>query len=154
LAVKLSSRGRYGVRAMFDVAFHGDGGAAQIKDIAERQGIPPRFLEQIFQDLRRAGLVSSKRGPRGGYQLSRTMREISLGDVVRALEGPISVYAGDEEVAEAGDGQSIAITEGAFRDLSARIEACFNELTLEELCDRAQRAGVKRGGSGGYVYVI
>src|SRR3954462_11883575 len=96
-AVKLSNKGRYGVRAMFDVAFHGDGGSAQIKDIAEREGIPARFLEQIFQDLRRAGLVSSKRGPRGGYQLARPGREISLGDILRALEGPLCVYAGDEQ---------------------------------------------------------
>jgi Rrf2 family protein len=56
--VKLSSKGRYGVRAVFDVAFHNDGKATQIKDIAERQAIPARFLEQIFQDLKRAGIAS------------------------------------------------------------------------------------------------
>ena len=139
---------------MFDIAFHGDGGAAQIKDIAERQGIPPRFLEQIFQDLRRAGLVSSKRGPRGGYQLARPPRELSVGDVVRALEGPITVYAAGDEVGEDGDAASIGITEGAFRDLSVRIESCFNEVSLEDLCDRAQREGVRRSAPGGYVYVI
>jgi Rrf2 family protein len=151
--VKLSSKGRYGVRAMFDLAFHGEGGAAQIKDIAERQGIPPRFLEQIFQDLRRAGLVSSKRGPRGGYQLARAARETSVGDVVRALEGPISVYA-DEEPGEAGEAPSIAVTEGAFRDLSTRIEKCFDEVTLEDLCERAQKQGVRRSVPGGYQYSI
>jgi Rrf2 family transcriptional regulator, iron-sulfur cluster assembly transcription factor len=139
---------------MFDIAFHGDGGAAQIKDIAERQGIPPRFLEQIFQDLRRAGLVSSKRGPRGGYQLARPARELSVGDVVRALEGPITVYAAGDEAVDGGDAASIAVTEGSFRDLSVRIESCFNEVSLEDLCDRAQREGVKRGAPGGYVYVI
>lgn len=139
---------------MFDIAFHGDGGAAQIKDIAERQGIPPRFLEQIFQDLRRAGLVSSKRGPRGGYQLARPARELSVGDVVRALEGPITVYAAGDEAGEDGDAASIAVTEGAFRDLSVRIESCFNEVSLEDLCERAQREGVKRTAPGGYVYVI
>jgi Rrf2 family transcriptional regulator, iron-sulfur cluster assembly transcription factor len=139
---------------MFDIAFHGDGGAAQIKDIAERQGIPPRFLEQIFQDLRRAGLVSSKRGPRGGYQLARPARELSVGDVVRALEGPITVYAAGDEANEGGEPASIAVTEGAFRDLSVRIESCFNEVSLEDLCDRAQREGVKRTAPGGYVYVI
>lgn len=138
---------------MFDLAFHGEGGAAQIKDIAERQGIPPRFLEQIFQDLRRAGLVSSKRGPRGGYQLARAAREISVGDVVRALEGPITVYA-DEEPGEAGDAPSISVTEGAFRDISTRIEKCFDEVTLEDLCERAQKQGVRRSVPGGYQYSI
>ena len=151
--MKLSSKGRYGVRAMFDLAFHGEGGAAQIKDIAERQGIPPRFLEQIFQDLRRAGLVSSKRGPRGGYQLARAGREISVGDVVRALEGPITVYA-DEEPGEAGDTASISVTEGAFRDISTRIEKCFDDVTLEDLCERAQKQGVRRSVPGGYQYSI
>jgi len=85
--VKLSNKGRYGVRALFDIAFHNDGGPTQIKDIAEREAIPARFLEQIFQDLKRAGLVGAKRGPRGGYHLARPAHEIRLGDVVRALEG-------------------------------------------------------------------
>ena len=68
--MKLSNKGRYGVRAIFDIAFHSGGKATQIKDISRRQAIPPRFLEQIFQDLKRSGLVTSKRGPRGGYALA------------------------------------------------------------------------------------
>lgn len=139
---------------MFDLAFHGEGGSSQIKDIAERQAIPARFLEQIFQDLRRASLVSSKRGPRGGYQLARPAREISVGDVVRALEGPISIYAAADEPNEGGDAPSIAVTERAFHDLSERISACFDAMTFEELCERAQKQGVKRTSPGGYVYVI
>ena len=91
LSVKLSNKGRYGVRALFDIAFHNDGRPTQIKDIAEREAIPARFLEQIFQDLKRAGLVGAKRGPRGGYHLARPAEEIRLGDVVRALEGPITI---------------------------------------------------------------
>lgn len=152
--MKLSNKGRYGVRAMFDVAFHGEGMAAQIKDIAERQGIPPRFLEQIFQDLRRAGLVSSKRGPRGGYQLVRAISEISVGDILRALEGSLALYAGDDDPSETGDAASISVTDTAFRELSERVEACFNEITLEDLCDRAQRLGLKKNAPAGYVYVI
>jgi Rrf2 family protein len=89
LGVKLSNKGRYAVRALFDIAFYNDGRPTQVKEIAERQGIPPRFLEQIFQDLKRANLVGSKRGPQGGYSLGRRAGEIRLGDVVRALEGPV-----------------------------------------------------------------
>lgn len=152
--MKLSSRGRYSVRAMFDIAFHGEGAAAQIKDIAERQGIPPRFLEQIFQDLRRAGLVSSKRGPRGGYHLTRAAREISVGEIVRAVEGPLSLCAGEEDNSETGDAASIGVTESMFRDLSARVARCFDEVNLEDLADQAQRQGIRRGNPGGYVYVI
>ncbi|HEY6881090.1 MAG TPA: Rrf2 family transcriptional regulator [Polyangiales bacterium] len=151
--MKLSNKGRYGVRALFDLAFHGGGAAAQIREIAERQSIPPRFLEQIFQDLRRAGLVSSKRGPRGGYQLSRDPSEITLGDVIGALEGKLSPYSPDDD-AEGGDATSIAVTEAAFAELAQRIEACFEQVSLADLCQRAEQQGVKRGAPGGYVYVI
>src|SRR5690349_5128245 len=151
--MKLSNKGRYAVRAMFDLAFHAEGAAAQIKDIAERQAIPLRFLEQIFQDLRRAALVTSKRGPRGGYQLGRGPQEISLGDVFRAIEGTLAVYAGEDATLE-GDAASLAIADGAFRELSARIETCFDGVTLEELCERAQRQGLQKNAPAGYVYVI
>ena len=151
--MKLSNKGRYGVRALFDLAFHGGGASSQIREIAERQSIPPRFLEQIFQDLRRAGLVSSKRGPRGGYQLVRAPREVSLGDIIRALEGKLSFYTADEDTSQ-GESASIAISESAFRDLAQRIEACFEQVTLEDLCQQAEERGVQRGTSGGYVYVI
>lgn len=151
--MKLSNKGRYAVRAMFDLSFHGEGVAAQIKDVAERQAIPLRFLEQIFQDLRRAGLVTSKRGPRGGYQLGRVAHEISLGDIFRALEGALAVYAGEDEAVE-GDPASIAVTDAAFRELSGRIEACFDGVTLEELCERAQRQGLRKNAPAGYIYVI
>src|SRR6201990_862105 len=134
--MKFSSKGLYGIQAIFDLAFHTDAGAAQVKDICERQSIPPRFLEQIFQDLRRAGLVSSKRGPRGGYQLTRTPAEITLGDVIRALEGKLSPYTSEEDAA-GGDGASIAITEAAFAELAQRIEACFEQVSLGDLCQRA-----------------
>lgn len=120
--MKLSNKGRYGVRALFDIAFHNDGRPTQIKDIAAREAIPARFLEQIFQDLKRAGLVGAKRGPRGGYHLARPARDIRLGDVVRALEGPIAITGRTEETkrAPATDGRDV--TDAIFRELSHRIE--------------------------------
>jgi Rrf2 family protein len=151
--VKLSNKGRYAVRALFDIAFHGDGASAQLKDIAERQAIPMRFLEQIFQDLRKAGLVSGKRGPRGGYQLTRAAAKISLGDIFRALDGTLAVYAGEDERSE-GDSASLAVTDATFRELAQRIEACFDATTLEDLCERAQRLGAQKNAPAGYVYVI
>jgi Rrf2 family protein len=102
--MRLSTKTRYGVRAIFDIAYHGQdqpGVAAQAKDIARREDIPLRYLEQIFQDLKRAGLVESKRGPRGGYYLKRTAAEITLGDVVRALQGPIEEMFAVEDAASA-----------------------------------------------------
>ncbi len=149
--MKLSNKGRYGVRAVFDIAFHNDGKATQIKDIAERQAIPPRFLEQIFQDLKRAGIVTSKRGPKGGYQLAMPPRDISLGHIVRALEGSIAIAppepSGDPTASQ-------AVTDEAFLDLSARIEACFDGMTIEDLCTRGEAKGLRRHPPRRYVYVI
>src|SRR5262245_62223952 len=115
--VKLSNKGRYAVRALFDIAFYNEGRPTQVKDIAERQSIPPRFLEQIFQDLKRAGIVGSKRGPQGGYNLARAAAEIGLGDVIRALEGPIVLS--EDGVPDRGP-PSRRVTDAVFRDLSVK----------------------------------
>jgi Rrf2 family protein len=197
--VKLSSKGRYAVRALFDIAFYNEGRPTQVKDIADRQNIPPRFLEQIFQELKRAGIVGSKRGPQGGYLLAQGADAIRLGDVVRALEGPISLMsenppeaglvvddAAFDETADAAMealGARVAAprrgranapangtrslesrpspppegqlaTESIFRDLSERIEACFDAVTIEDICARAAELGIRRPGHQGYVYVI
>jgi Rrf2 family protein len=150
--VKLSNKGRYGVRAIFDIAFHSGGKATQIKDISRRQAIPPRFLEQIFQDLKRAGLVTSKRGPRGGYALAMAADDIRLGDIVRALEGPI-VLAGPDADRNA-DETSQVVTETVFSELSANIEACFDAITIQDLCERGDAHGVRRAPPRRYVYSI
>jgi Rrf2 family protein len=152
--MKLSNKGRYGVRALFDIAFHSRGDATQIKDISDRQGIPPRFLEQIFQDLKRAGLVSSKRGPRGGYHLAKTPAEIRIGDIVRALEGPITLASSKGTDKAEGDATSRAVTEEAFDELSEQIEACFDAKTIEDLCERGEALGFRRRPPSRYVYVI
>ena len=153
--MKLSSKGRYGVRALFDIAFHNDGRPTQIREISERESIPPRFLEQIFQDLKRAGLVGSKRGPRGGYHLARPPAEIRLGDIVRALEGPVAIAGSDER--PVGDDHALDardVTDSVFRDLSARIEGCFDEVTIADLCQRGEALGLRRRSRERQAYVI
>jgi Rrf2 family transcriptional regulator, iron-sulfur cluster assembly transcription factor len=155
LGVKLSNKGRYAVRALFDIAFYNDGRPTQVKDIAEREGIPPRFLEQIFQDLKRAGIVGSKRGPQGGYSLAKRATEIRLGDVVRALEGPITLGEkadGAGRRGRGGDGRTV--TDAVFKDLGQRIEACFDEISVADICARADRLGIQRPRGQRYVYVI
>jgi Rrf2 family protein len=151
--VKLSNKGRYGVRAIFDIAFHSGGKATQIKDISRRQAIPPRFLEQIFQDLKRAGLVTSKRGPRGGYALAADPEDIRIGDIVRALEGPLVLAAGTDGGAS-GDETSRAVTEEVFTELSKNIDACFDAVTIQDLCDRGDAHGLRRAPPRRYVYSI
>jgi Rrf2 family protein len=150
--VKLSNKGRYAVRALFDIAFYNDGDPTQVKDIAERQQIPPRFLEQIFQDLKRAGIVGSKRGPQGGYRLAKPAASIALGDVVRALEGPIALGDGKSEAGRGGDAHKVM--ENVFKDLSSRVEACFDSVTIADICARAENLGLRRPRAERYTYVI
>jgi Rrf2 family protein len=150
--LKVSNKGRYAVRALFDLAFHRDAQPAQLRDIAERQRIPLRFLEQIFQDLKRARLVDSKRGPRGGYQLARPADEIRVGDALRALEGPIALVP--EATARAADPAKARrktaeadlrqVTDGVFCDLARAVEGCFDAVTLEALCTRGEALGLRR----------
>src|SRR5688572_11579098 len=142
--MKLSNKGRYGMQAVFDLAYHNEGRAAQIKDICDRQGIPARFLEQVFRDLKKAGIVRSKRGPRGGYELARGPAEVLLGDVVRAIEGPIALAAGEVR----GRGPSNDLLREVLGVLSGKIEACFDEVTVADLCARAERLGLAKSASG------
>lgn len=89
--MKLSKRGEYGVRAMIDLAsWEGHNGMVQIKDIAEREHIPAKFLEQILLTLKNAGLLQSKMGMGGGYYLAKPADQINLGHIVRVLDGPLA----------------------------------------------------------------
>ncbi|HEY2736563.1 MAG TPA: Rrf2 family transcriptional regulator [Polyangiales bacterium] len=151
--MKLSSKGLYGVQAIFDLAFHAENGAAQVKDICGRQAIPPRFLEQVFQDLRRAGLVTSKRGPRGGYQLALPPERIRIGDVLRALAGPIHLLP-SARGRDALDSPSYRVAERTFEALSSRIEESFDAVTIAEMCRRAEAMGIARKAVPAYVYAI
>ena len=85
--MKLSTKGRYGLRAMLDLALHSESEAVSIASIAARQNISESYLEQLIAKLRKAGLVSSVRGAGGGYVLTKMPEEISVGDILRALEG-------------------------------------------------------------------
>jgi Rrf2 family protein len=89
--MKLSKRGEYGLKAMIELASRAAGqGAVQIKDIAQHEQIPVKFLEQIMVTLKNAGLLHSKAGVGGGYHLARSASEITLGQIVRVLDGPLA----------------------------------------------------------------
>jgi Rrf2 family protein len=142
--LRLSNRGRYAVRAVFDLATSALEGKApqQVRDVAARQRIPLRFLEQIFQSLKRAGLVESKRGPRGGFTLARKPEEVRLGDVLRAVEGPV-VLAGARGKQD--------VTDAVLSDLSRSVEQCFDGITLRDVCARGERIEVQRRSGSPYV---
>ena len=89
----LAQRTRYALRSLLYLAEEQDGAPVQLARIAQTQRVPPKYLELIMLDLKRAGLVQSTRGPKGGYRLARTPEEISFGDVVRVMEGPIALVS-------------------------------------------------------------
>jgi Rrf2 family transcriptional regulator, iron-sulfur cluster assembly transcription factor len=163
--MKLSTKSRYGVRAVFDIAYHNQGRPTQARDIARRQEVPLRYLEQIFQELRRANLVEAKRGPRGGYFLARAPETITLGDVVRAVQGPIELVApedgdGDDggHGAHAGDraraNRSKLVPASIWKELAQQIRACFDGVTIKDLCQRGEALGINRGDGQPHMYFI
>lgn len=87
--MKLSTRGRYGVRLMFDLALHAGNGPVSLKDIAARQEISEKYLSNLIAPLRNSGLINSVRGAQGGYVLGKDPREITLKDILLVLEGPM-----------------------------------------------------------------
>ncbi len=98
--MKISTRGEYGIRAMLDIALNSGEGPVTLKSISERQEISEPYLEQLVSCLRKAGLVVSTRGAQGGYELGREPDRITIGDLLRVLEGPIAPV---ECVNEAGN---------------------------------------------------
>jgi Rrf2 family protein len=150
--MKLSTKTRYGVRALFDIAYHNGGRATQARDIARRQDVPLRYLEQIFQDLRRASLVDAKRGPRGGYSLARPPEQITLGDVVRAVQGPIELLVSDEDSPPSGNGQAVPAT--IWKELAQKVGACFDGVSIKDLCARGEALGILRGEPAPHMYFI
>jgi Rrf2 family transcriptional regulator, iron-sulfur cluster assembly transcription factor len=157
--VKLQAKTRYGVQAVFDIAFQMAGNPTQAKDIARREGIPLRYLEQIFQDLKRAGLVDSRRGPRGGYYLRKPPEQIRLGDIVRALQGPIDeLFAPDEESSTAANdarpARSHLVTSSVWRELAEHVTRWFDEISVADLVKRGGELGVQRGDKRAPMYFI
>jgi len=134
----------FALEAVVDVAFHARPDPVQAKDITRRQGIPVRYLEQVMQQLVRAGILKGQRGPRGGYTLARERRRISVGDVVRV------VAEADGEAAV--DGQPCSdlgrlVVRPLWRQAQAAMMAELDAVTLEDLCREARSHGLTKEGA-------
>lgn len=139
--MRFSIQAQYAICGLFDLAFNGQGAPVAVQAIGERQAIPARYLEQIFQRLRRAELVTGKRGPGGGYVLARPPTEITLRDVVEAVEGSAERWFALES-----EGSPPAPYRPAFLwpRLAAGFAGVLGAITLEDLCRDATRASVLR----------
>ncbi|NNL67119.1 MAG: Rrf2 family transcriptional regulator [Myxococcales bacterium] len=143
---------QYGVYAMFDLAYNGREAPVQVRVIGERQAIPARYLEQIFQRLRRAKLVHGKRGPGGGYTLAREPRDVTLRDVVEAIEGPLgeSLVPSPDGL----DGDERHRPTFLWEALADRVGESLAATSLEDLCRQAARRAVERADADAHTWVI
>jgi Rrf2 family transcriptional regulator, iron-sulfur cluster assembly transcription factor len=151
--MRITTRTRYAIRALYDLAFHRLGQAAGAKEIADRQKIPLRFLEQILQDLRKAGIVEARRGPRGGYALARPPGKISLAEVMHAVRGPLEEMFGFDSptpTTPGGDDVPAAV----WTDVRARLVGVLEHATLQDFVARAEAVGVKRAALPATMYFI
>lgn len=151
-AMRFSLQLQYAICGVFDLAYNGQGEPVQIRVISERQGIPARYLEQIFQRLRRAGLVASKRGPGGGYTLARPPSEITLHEIVEAVEGRLAEALAMPRATDAG----ATSFRPAFlwSQLAERFARALDQTSIEALCREAVRADVERAHPEAPVYFI
>lgn len=146
--MRASQQLKYAIYGVFDLAYNGGDRPLRIQEISVRQGIPPRYLEQIFQRIRRAGLVSSKRGPGGGYVLACRPDEITLADVAVAVEGALLSPTSNGDV----DGsQSPSFV---WDELRSAMERTLGATTLAQLCRDAARNGVERAENEPAMYEI
>ena len=136
MAVKLSREEQYGIMALVDLAYNLNGGPAQVRQIAKRQKIPQRFLEQIFAKLRQADVVIGKRGPRGGYSLAKDPKDIRLEEVMRALRPKLQE---DQRT----DAPALAeLIEVVWSEIEGSFQTTLRGVSLENLCDRARELGI------------
>ena len=132
--MKLSTRGRYGIHAMYDLAVHYGDGPQSIKMIAERQTIPEAYLEQLIALLRKAKLVISNRGAMGGYRLAQKPEEITVGQVLRALEGGLNLV--DCLIEEEQCGKSCACpSRVVWLKIQEGLNKIVDGITLQDMID-------------------
>lgn len=149
-SMKLSTKGRYGLRAVLDIALHGEEEAVALSSIAERQNISISYLEQLIAKLKKAGIVNSTRGAQGGYTLARPSEDISVGDILRALEGNLdpvdcSEVTGGKATCKASD---LCVTKYVWKRISDSINNTVDHLMLSELVAEGKAVAKQNGDKG------
>lgn len=144
--MRISTKGDYATRAMQDLALHYEKGPIQIEEIARRQHLPARYLEQILLSLKRAGFVESKRGVSGGYYLAKHPREITVGAIIRAMEGPIvPIFCVDSGPREICIEEPHCSLRDVWVDVRDAVVQIVDQTTLEDLCQRSRTKQERQG---------
>ena len=139
--MRLTTKGRFAVTAMIDLAMRNGERPVTLADISERQKISLSYLEQLFGKLRRRALVSSVRGPGGGYQLAKRMEEVSVADIIRAVDEPIdATQCGGRENCK---DEHKCLTHDLWASLNDRIFEYLNSVSLAQLVEKARSEAVE-----------
>ena len=131
--MKISTKGRYAVRVMLDLALHNTGECIKVKDIAARQGISEKYLEQIIAILNKAGYVKSVRGAQGGYRIARDPKDYTVGMILRLTEGSLAPVVCLEEDSDACDRVDTCETLQVWKDLYQAINNVVDGVTIADL---------------------
>ena len=142
--LRLSRKTMLALEAVIDIAYNSGSDPVQAKEITARQGVPHRYLEQVMQQLVRAGILKGVRGPRGGYRLARERKRISVGDVVRVA---MSVDANGEHF-DGGSELGRRVVMPLMASLQSGVMEKLNEISIEDICQRARASGLDCGAGG------
>ena len=136
--LKLSTKGLYGIKALYELARNYGGEPLNIREISRRHKLPMPFLEKVLHRLKKSGLVTSKRGVHGGYQLSHHPKDVTLGDAIRALEGPIALCDCLQHTESTKIHQRITncVTSEIYIKLSKILEDSFDSITFSDFSEK------------------
>lgn len=137
--MRISSKGDYGMRALFDLAQRVGQGPIQSEEIARRQGIPLNYLNQLLITMRRAGLIESLRGPQGGHLLARLPEAITLLEILTALEGPLLPDEPTREGLNSTVPEDLVLVNEVWAELRDRFKAILAAITLDDICQRKRQ---------------
>ena len=137
--MKISTKGRYAVRVMLDLALNNSGDCIKVKEIAARQGISEKYLEQIIAVLNKAGYVRSVRGAQGGYRLAKDPKEYTVGMILRLTEGSLAPVSCLDDNAEGCDRSDTCETMEVWKELYDAINQVVDNVTIADLVERRQR---------------
>jgi Rrf2 family protein len=141
--MRISAKGEYAIKAMLDLALERERGLIPIQEIAARRGIPQRYLEQVLLSLKRAGLLTSKRGSTGGYHLTREPEEITVGAVLRAVEGTRAPF--EAAIGSRRNGRGEADLTDLWEEIAEAVSKVVDRVTFGELVARTrERRGAAR----------
>lgn len=148
--MKISTKGRYGLKAIMDLAIYSNGEPLNLKGIAERQRVSEKYLEHIFSALKKAGLIKSIKGTQGGYMLAHSTTDTTVGNVIRALEGDLSIA--EKAAGEEGDADILeqCININVYEKIDNSINQLLNSMTLEDLLQEYKKMNAETG----YMYYI